>query len=97
MSKHQMTTDELWQWLCEMRDIETPCKDCGGAGVKAYDSTSTWGGGIGGQMITSGVCDRCWGSGDENKRWPSHRHMAALKAEVERLRAPLSRTENSNV
>lgn len=28
-------------------------------------------------MITSDVCDRCWGSGDEKRRWPSHRLLRA--------------------
>lgn len=49
------------------------CSACGGAGSRAYGSTATWRGGIGGQAITSDVCNRCWGSGSKTHRWPSHR------------------------
>jgi hypothetical protein len=55
------------------RNIETLCTVCSGAGVRAYSSTTGWHGGIGGQMMISGVCDHCWGSGDE------HRHGADLR------------------
>jgi hypothetical protein len=44
------------------------CKDCQGSGVKAYGGTSTWRGGMCGQMITSDVCDKCWGSGNTNDK-----------------------------
>jgi hypothetical protein len=34
-------------------------------------------------MMTTGVCDHCWGSGDENHKWPDLRvleaKIAALK------------------
>jgi hypothetical protein len=43
------------------------CSKCGGTGYRAYGSTSTWRGGIGGQAITSGICDSCWGSGRSDK------------------------------
>lgn len=49
------------------------CPGCGGMGSRAYGSTSTWHGGIGGQQITSDVCDKCWGSGNKNRPWVSHR------------------------
>lgn len=49
------------------------CSACGGAGSRAYGSTATWRGGIGGQVITIDVCNRCWGSGSKTHRWPSHR------------------------
>lgn len=42
----------------------TPCDKCGGWGARAYGSTSLWRGGTGGQAITTGICDKCWGSGD---------------------------------
>jgi len=45
------------------------CSECGGSGEKAYGSTATFTGGIGGQMITSGVCNKCWGSGDSKNPW----------------------------
>jgi DnaJ-class molecular chaperone len=68
-----MTTDEKWAFLWEYRDIETPCKKCNGTGIICYGSTSTFMGGIGGSAMTNGVCNHCWGSGDE------HRHGADLK------------------
>ena len=39
------------------------CIACGGTGERVYGSTSTWGGGCGGQAVTSDVCDKCWGTG----------------------------------
>ncbi len=51
------------------RGIEHICPACSGAGVRAYASTATWHGGIGGQMITGGICDKCWGSGDDESPW----------------------------
>lgn len=42
------------------------CKACGGAGRIMYPSAATYRGGIGGSAMTEDVCDRCWGSGDEN-------------------------------
>jgi len=56
--------EDLW----EKRDGPIRvCTRCGGYGERAYPSTSTYRGGIGGQMITQDVCDKCWGSGDEAK------------------------------
>lgn len=56
---------------------KTPCSECSGLGIKMYGSTATWRGGIGGQMITDDVCDRCWGSGDADMPWPSWRKSDA--------------------
>jgi len=56
----------------EMRNIDEPCPVCNGFGCRAYANTTQWKGGIGGQMITNGVCDYCWGSGDR------YRHGANL-------------------
>lgn len=64
---------DIHQTMLDIRGIDTPCKECGGWGVKTYGSTATWRGGIGGSALTDDVCDNCWGSGDENKKWPSHR------------------------
>lgn len=63
--------------MLEWRCIESGCEclSCGGAGVKFYPSTATWRGGIGGQMFTNDVCDKCWGSGDRNNAWPSRRAL----------------------
>jgi len=70
----------------ENRGIETPCSRCGGLGVRAYASTATWSGGMGGNMITSDVCDHCWGSGDEHRKWVNLRDKQADLAR-ERARA----------
>ena len=86
MATHTFTTEALYLAIADMRGVETPCKGCTGLGTRAYGSTSTWRGGAGGQMITGGVCDKCWGSGDEHVKWPSHRRMQDLEREVERLR-----------
>ena len=64
-----------------MRGVETPCSKCGGLGTHIYGSTSTWRGGIGGCMCTKGVCNHCWGSGDE------HRHGDDLRAFEARIKA----------
>ena len=56
------------------------CENCGGSGVVAYGSTATWRGGIGGAAMTNDVCDKCWGSGDKFKPWPSHRKFFAQEA-----------------
>lgn len=44
--------------------VDHACKTCGGSGIRMYGSTSTWHGGGGGQAVTNGVCDKCWGSGN---------------------------------
>ena len=57
--------------LLEMRSIEpnNACSKCGGSGKRAYQNTTTWHGGIGGQMVTIDICDKCWGSGDVTWTW----------------------------
>lgn len=80
-------TKQLEQWrdglpelVRDMRGIRgRTCKPCNGFGVRVYGSTATWHGGIGGQAITSDVCDKCWGSGDSDRPWKSWR--AALREE----------------
>ena len=59
----------------EWRDIEpgNACSECGGAGITFYSDTSTWRHGIGGQAMTTDVCDKCWGSGDRTRPWPNWR------------------------
>jgi DnaJ-class molecular chaperone len=54
---------------------EDQCRECGGSGIKTYGDTTTWRRGIGGQSMTSDVCDKCWGSGEDGKPWPSRRAM----------------------
>lgn len=63
-----------------------PCPSCGAAGQKVYSSTATWHGGIAGQRMTPGICDKCWGSGDSERPWAnlrtihSHRRTAMARA-----------------
>lgn len=59
--------EQFLQRLMDERDIDEICSDCHGSGRKCYGSSATWGGGIGGQTITGGICDKCWGSGDSSK------------------------------
>jgi len=76
--KSQETGEEFWEHMLERRGIEKVCKKCNGYGVYTYPSTSMWAGGIGGQMMTKGICDRCWGSGDEKKKWFNLRKLEGL-------------------
>ena len=66
-----------------IQDISDVCKKCGGAGSIAYSSTATWHGGIGGQAMTVGVCDSCWGSGSRGNKWPDLRRIYAALADKE--------------
>jgi hypothetical protein len=43
------------------------CNRCCGIGRRTYGDTSTWAGGIGGQSLTDGVCDECWGTGRRDR------------------------------
>lgn len=63
--------DDIRKRFLEWRGIpeEECCKKCNGSGKLLYGSTSTWRGGIGGQMMTSAICDKCWGSGNEKRPW----------------------------
>lgn len=78
-----------YERFLEARGVETPCKRCSGLGTRTYGSTATWHGGIGGQMITTSVCDKCWGSGDEGRPWRSWREIESLITENKRLQAKL--------
>lgn len=68
---------DAWESMCDIRGVETPCSKCHGYGVRLYGSTSTWRGGIGGQALTKGICDSCWGSGDANSPWLDLRKLQA--------------------
>lgn len=39
--------------------------------------------------MTPGVCDRCWGSGDERRRWADLRKVAILVRDRDRLKVSL--------
>ena len=88
MTARTYTSEQFLEECLMWRGIEPDCacKTCGGSGTRAYGSTSTWRGGAGGMMITNGVCDKCWGSGEEGRPWPSHRSYASMKDQTERLK-----------
>lgn len=65
--------DEFLRW----RGVQNPCLKCGGSGTLIYGSTATWRGGLGGAAMTRGVCDVCWGSGNEERHWMNLRRMEA--------------------
>jgi len=60
------------------------CPACGGRGRRAYASTAVWRGGVGGQAITDGVCDCCWGSGRTDRSGANLREIDSMAC---RLRA----------
>lgn len=80
--------EEFLAW----RGVEIPCSACQGSGVAVYGGTSTWRGGAGGQTITTGVCDQCWGTGDAHRKGIDLRRLkneresgyAACEADVTR-------------
>lgn len=86
------------------RGIVDACVRCGGWGVCTYGNTSTWRSGIGGNALTNDVCDRCWGSGDEKRPWPSRKraetrdkYIRALAAEWRKIAARLERDHEPDV
>lgn len=73
--------DDVYDNMLRWRGIDRgsgdePCKRCSGSGVAVYGSASTWRGGISGQVITSDVCDKCWGSGNAESPWVNLRKLA---------------------
>jgi hypothetical protein len=77
-------TDEgAFREMLRWRGIETECHVCHGTGSKLYGSTSTWRGGVGGCSMTWGVCDHCWGSGDEHEKWANLRSLESKRADWE--------------
>lgn len=79
----RVSREEVFAELLRSRGVETPCKTCIGTGRRMYGSTSTWRGGMGGCTCTQDVCDRCWGTGDENERGAN---LRAARDAVERAR-----------
>jgi hypothetical protein len=75
--KRDRAYDDMLNWRGIDRAIgDKPCHACGGSGIKIYGSSSTWRGGIGGCVITSDICDSCWGSGNSAKPWLDLRQKA---------------------
>ena len=67
--------NDFLQWRRIDPAVDTVCKRCSGSGIASYGSTCTWHGGIGGQMMTSDVCDKCWGSGKTNEPWANLKQL----------------------
>lgn len=72
--------------LIEERGVRDVCNDCDGLGTKSYGSTATWRGGVGGQAFTTDVCNKCWGSGDSGRKWPSHSEIQSLRERLAKAR-----------
>ena len=79
-----MNENKLAEFL-DWRGVRDACEGCQGTGYKTYGSTATFWGGIGGAAMTTSVCDKCWGSGDQFRPWKSWR---LIKQEMQD-RAPL--------
>jgi len=76
----QFSYNDMLEWRgLSVLNGDEPCKECGGSGVKVYGDTSTWRHGIGGQMITSDVCDKCWGSGNAKMAWTNLRELGCVR------------------
>lgn len=58
------------------------CDKCSGWGFRDYPSTAVWTGGIGGQAITNGVCDVCWGSGQKSRKGADLRKLSTEHKEM---------------
>jgi peptidoglycan hydrolase CwlO-like protein len=65
-----------------------PCKKCWGLGRRAYGNTTGWRGGIGGQAITTDVCDFCWGTGDLDRKG---RDVRKFEAKYKNLQCQLDK------
>lgn len=66
---YEEATDICDKLMAQARNLfGIACDKCGGVGKRAYASTATWAGGIGGQAITEGVCDSCWGTGRSDQK-----------------------------
>ena len=78
LSRYDTSIDRYGEFLA-WRNIEPSevCPACSGAGSRAYANTTAWRGGIGGQTITGGICDRCWGSGNAVHPWTNLRRLEA--------------------
>ena len=58
------------------------CPGCSGMGRKTYADTTGWAGGVGGQAMTVGVCDVCWGTGRTDRTGIDRHRLSFLLAEV---------------
>jgi len=91
MLQESEVRDEEWKSFLSMRGVEIPCSSCGGLGRKSYSCTSTWRKGIGGQVITGDVCDKCWGTGDANKQGAN---LRVISHEIDELNRRIKELES---
>jgi len=72
-NKTRMLSEEFVLHALAWRGVEPEdaCPECDGSGKITYGSTATYRGGIGGQALTLDICNKCWGSGDRFRHWPS--------------------------
>lgn len=73
------------------------CTACQGKGRRAYGSTATWRGGIGGQAITADVCDKCWGSGNTEQPGTDLRRLRNQQRNMAAMRELCARIITNNV
>lgn len=70
----------------KLRHIKNPCKKCMGHGIICYGSTAMWNrGAVGGNAITPGRCDSCWGSGDEDNPWENLLELTIQKRTIDTI------------
>lgn len=62
---------------------EIACSKCSGRGSRPYPSTSGWRGGTAGQILTSDVCDVCWGTGRNDRIGVNLRKVKGMAKEME--------------
>ncbi len=90
-------TDEQYKIFLRYRNIhkrDTICKKCNGSGVRLYANTSTWMGGMGGSMMTSDVCDGCWGSGKANEKGANLKILQRMYKENKDLKEKIKELED---
>lgn len=61
------------------------CCSCNGHGETIYGDTSGWMRTGGGQMVTSGVCERCWGTGRADRTGPDLSRINRIEKQNEHL------------
>lgn len=84
--------DRAEDWAVTLRalanQLKGACEKCKGYGQRAYASTATWRGGMGGSAITTDVCDVCWGTGLKDEHGPD---LRKLESRLRKLEAASSR------
>lgn len=91
--------DGFLEMALQWRGVElaSACQECQGSGVKAYANTTIWHGGAGGQAITNGVCNQCWGSGDRYHTWVNLKHEASQLATAQARIAALEQDQRVRI